>query len=255
MRTIAAGARIVAAVAIMPTAGSGYAQNAQMTLPQVTVTAPPVRPPQQFAPTLGMMGIVRVEENKWPVVPCATSRMNTQDDAGTCQEGPKVRNFTSIGTGFLPPGFGECTIAHPLITTTVGPFAVEADVLVFDPYKATALPANGRCTVWSGYQHLPDDFRDMNAVARRGIDWRDFVPGNGQPQTQSTMAFSEAGHPCLALEKLGPPWHGGFIWVLHATMCESAPAAPIAQSDIDAVVDALRIRVYDPNGNLAPAPN
>jgi hypothetical protein len=256
MRSVAAVAGTVAVAATMLAAGAAVAQQGQMTLPEVIVTAPRVPPPQHFAPTLGMMGNVRVEEDKWPVVPCAGSRMNAGNTAGTCQEGPKVQNFTSLGTGFYPPGFGECTIVHPLITTTVGRFAVEADVLVFDPYKVTAEPANDRCTVWSGYQNLPNDFHDMNEVARRGDDWRNFVPGDGNPGAQSTMEFSADRHRCLALEKLGPPWHGGFISVLHATMCDAgAVAAPIAQSDIDAVVSALSIRVYDPNGNLAPPRN
>jgi hypothetical protein len=255
MRRIAATAPIVAAAAILLLAARAVAQQAQTILPEVTVTAPPVAPPRHFGPAQGMMGVVRVEEDRWPVVPCAASRMNGADAGGKCQEGPLVRNFASLGTGFYPPGFGDCTIAHPLITTTVGRFAVEADVLVFDPYKITGQPANAKCTVWSGFQNLPADFKDMNQIARNGTDWRNFVAGGTKPGAQSTMAFSDAPYTCLALEKLGPPWHGGYIWVLHATLCENAGATvPIGQSDIDAVVGALQIHVYDPNGNLNTPP-
>jgi hypothetical protein len=260
MRSIAAIAAMVGGMATLAFALPATAQQAQTTLPELSVTAQKNQaPPEWSAPRPQMLGKVRVEEDKWPVVPCETSRMNDPAAPGTCQEGPKVMNAQSYGgNGFLPPGYGDCTIAHPLITTTVGRFAVEADVLVFDPYKIGAIPPNGRCTVWGGFHDLPNDFRDMNRVARDGIGWRDFVAGNGNPWAQSTMAFSAAGHACVALEKLGPPWHGGFVWVLHATMCAAddaaAAPAPIIQTDIDMVVAALRIRVYDPNGNLMPAP-
>jgi hypothetical protein len=100
------------------------------------------------------------------------------------------------------------------------------------------------------------NFRDMNQIARRGTDWRGFVAGGGRPGAQSTMVFSDVGHACLALEKLGPQWKAGFIWVLHARMCEADAAAltPIVQADIDATLAVLRIHIYDPNGNLVPPP-
>jgi hypothetical protein len=255
-RWVAAAA--VAAVWSILAPGGLQAQQAQTTLPEMNVTAPKNQPrPEWYTPRPGMLGKVRVEEDKWPVVPCATSRMDDPAAVGTCQAGPLVMNSQSYGgSGYLPQGFGSCTIAHPLITTTVGRLSVEADVLVFDPYKVSATPNNPQCTVWGGFQNLPGDFRDMNQVARRGLDWRDFVTGGGRPGAQSTMEFADAGRSCLALEKLGPQWKAGFIWVLHATLCgaDAAAPTPIVQADIDAVLATLRIRIYDASGNLMPAP-
>lgn len=130
----------------------------------------------------------------------------------------------------------------------IGRFAVETDVLVFDPYKLTAVGTNGKCTVWSGYEHLPNDFKDMNQVARRGVGWHNFVPGNGQSGGQSTIEFADGRSSCLALERLGPRWQAGFVWVTHARLCQAG--TPISQADIDAVAGALQIHVYDPVGNL-----
>ncbi|HTV90340.1 MAG TPA: hypothetical protein VME41_15095 [Stellaceae bacterium] len=256
MRKIAAVTGIITA-GLLPSSGVVSAQEAQTTLPELSVTAAPTL--HRFAPTMGMMGNVRVEESKWPLVPCTGSPLDDPAAPGKCQEGPKVQNFMSFGgSGMVPAGYGDCTIEHPLITATIGRFAVESDVLVFDPYKVTAVQTNSKCTIWTGYQNLPGDFKDMNEVARRGVDWRNFVAGDGRAGTQSTMAFSEAGHDCLALERLGPPWHGGYVWVMHATMCDmtadGTATTPIEEADIDAVVGALRIRIYDPAGNLMPPP-
>jgi hypothetical protein len=255
MRKIAAVAGLAIATAALASAVSASAQQGQMTLPEVVVTAPKATPlPLPYHPHVtGMLGITRVEEDQWPQIRCDSSRMNT-GTGGKCQDGPKVMNALSyMAGGERPNAYGDCTIVHPLVTAVIGRFAVEADVLVFDPYKLTAGPYNGKCTVWSGYEHLPDDFKDMNQVARRGAGWHNFVQGNGESGAQSTIEFTDGGHNCLAVERLGPPWHGGFVWVFHATMCEEG-TTPIVQADIDAVAGALPIHVYDPVGNLRPPP-
>jgi hypothetical protein len=254
MRKSTALAGLVLGAAMLAQAGSAWAQQAQTTLPEVEVTAPKVTaPPEWAAPRPGMLGKTRVEEDKWVEVPCDSARMNTAA-TGNCQAGPMVMSAMSyLGAGDVPMAYGDCTIVHPLITAIIGRFAVEADVLVFDPYKVTAGPYNGKCTVSSGYEHLPGDFKDMNQVARRGVDWRNFVPGNGQSGAQSTIEFSDGGRGCVALERLGPPWHGGFVWVLHATMCQ-AGIVPISQAEIDGVAGTLQIHIYDPVGNLRPPP-
>jgi hypothetical protein len=248
MRKIAAIAGMAAAAAMLVSAGSSPAQQAQTTLPELSVTAPGALP-QKSAP--GMLGHTRVEEDKWPEIPCAAARIDAAAaTSGKCQDGPKVITAMAYigGSANVPFAYGPCTISHPLISTTIGRFAVEADVMVFDPYRETAERYNGRCTVWSGYENMPDDFKDMNMVARRGVGWHDFVPGDGQPGAQSTIGFLDAGRNCLALERLGPRWHGGFIWVLHATLCQDATMPPIGPADVDAVVGALQIRVHDPAG-------
>jgi hypothetical protein len=249
MPKIAAVTGIAVAVAMLASAVSAPAQQAQTTLPELTVTAPSAKP-EWAAPRSGMLGKVRVEEEQWREIPCDSSRMNAA--AGKCQEGPKVMSALSyMASGERPNAYGDCTIVHPLTRAVIGRFAVEADVLVFDPYKVTAaVQINNKCTVWSGYEHLPDDFKDMNQVARRGVAWQNFVPGNGQAGAQSTMEFADGRNSCLALERLGPRWQAGFVWVMHATLCQ-AGTMPISQTDIDAVAGALQIHVYDPVGNLA----
>jgi hypothetical protein len=106
------------------------------------------------------------------------------------------------------------------------------------------------CTVWSGFRHLPDDFVDMNQVTRRGAGWRNFVKGGDQ----NTAEFDYAGHSCVAVERFGPRWHGGNVWLAHASICPDTPA-PLTEADIDAVFAMLKIQVYDPVGNLASPPS
>jgi hypothetical protein len=247
MRVIAAIA--AAAVTILVWAGAGWAQDARTTLPDVNVTAPVPPPPPRFSP---MAGKTRVEEDKWPEIPCDKSRINSAA-AGKCQDGPRVESFMSVmSTGAQPAVGSTCNIAHHLLNVDVGRFAVEADALVFDPYLVAASGTfNKFCTVWSGYRDMPEDFKDMNQVARRGVAWRNFVPGGTSSGAQSTIEFSDGQRGCVAVERLGPPWRGGYVWVIHATIC-GAGAQPIGQADIDSVFGALQIRTYDPSGNLRP---
>ncbi len=251
MRKIATWAGAAVTAAILASHGDASAADLQTTLPDVVVTAPAAPPPpaRRFTPNVG---IVRVEEDKWPEIPCAGARI-ASSIAGKCQEGPKIQNFqTFMPGGNVPRAAGECTIVHQLVSTEVGRFAVEADVLVFNPYKVTADRISDMCMVWSGYEDMPEDFKDMNQVARRGVGWHNFVPGNGRSGAQSTIEFSDGARGCMAVERLGPPWHGGFVWVLHATVCQPGQTAPIVPSDLDAAVGAIQIHVYDPVGNLLP---
>ncbi len=253
MREIAAVAGAAASVAIVLWAGPGLAQQARTTLPALDVTAPRAAPQPFEPPTTGMLGKVRVEEDKWPEIPCGTAQISAAT-TGKCQNGPMLMSAMSYGgVGNVPNAYGACTIRHQLISVDVGRFAVEADVQVFDPYKVTGDLYNGLCTVWSGYEHMPEDFKDMNQVTRRGGNWRNFVPGNGRSGAQSTIEFSEGSRSCVAVERLGPPWHGGFVWVLRATICQ-AGAAPIVPADVDTALSAVQIHVYDPDGNLRPPP-
>ena len=245
MRAIATIAA-AAAGAILLWADVGAAQQAQTTLPDLNVTAP-VAPPQRFSP---MYGKLRVEEEKWPVIPCDKARLASAAP-GKCQSGPPVENFMSMmATGAQPAVGSECTIAHHLLTVDIGRFAVEADVQVFDPYKVTAAGVfNKFCFVWSGFTDMPNDFKDLNQVARRGVDWRNFVSGGTSEGAQSTIEFSDGRRGCVAVERLGPRWRGGFVWVIHATICE-AGGPPIGPADIATVFNSLQPRPYDPAGNL-----
>lgn len=225
---------------------AALSQNTQPPLPDVNVTAPANT--ESFITrgfTTPYAGHIRVEEDKWPVVPCATARISTASGGGTCQNGAPTETSMSLAGRQEP----NCTIYHQLVTFQTGALAVEADSLIFDPFKIVSGSPTGHqdknCLVWSGYLRLPDDFHDMNQVARRGTNWQNFVKGN----PLSTMQFADGNRACLAVEKLGPPWRGGYIWVVHASICQP-DARPVQPSDIAAVLGGLRLDRYDPLGNL-----
>src|SRR5579863_10096409 len=150
MRVIAAVA-VAAAGAILLWADVGWTQEARTSLPDVTVTAP-LPPPPRFS---SMSGKTRVEEDRWPAIPCDSSRI-AGGAGGKCQTGPQIENFMSgMSTGAQPSAASECSIAHHLVTVGIGRLAVEADLLVVDPYKLTASGSfNKFCTVWSGFKDI-----------------------------------------------------------------------------------------------------
>ena len=56
-----------------PVSGASGADQSPLALPDVSVTAPPITPPwKKFSPYLGN---TRVEEDKWPNIPCTGSRI------------------------------------------------------------------------------------------------------------------------------------------------------------------------------------
>jgi hypothetical protein len=231
--------------------GGAAAQEKQVPLPDVSVTAPAV-PNESFVTrgfTSPFVGHTRVEEDKWPVIPCVTSRISSVV-GGTCQTGTPTETWMSLSNDEAP----NCIIYHQLVTFKAGTLSVEADSFIFDPFKVVSGSPTGHqdksCVVWSGYMRLPDDLHDMNQVTRRGANWRNFVKGN----PLSTMEFRDGARACLAVEKLGPPWRGGYIWVVHASICQ-ADARPVQASDVATVLAALRLDRYDPLGNLRAPSN
>src|SRR5579863_9486620 len=115
--------------------GIGAAAQQSLSLPEVTVTAPPVTPPPvapQSAKPSPYFGNTRVEEDKWPEIPCAASRIDV-GAAGTCRRGPPQVTFER-GDAQGSRQLSNCDIAHNLVISYVGVLAIEADVLVFDPY-------------------------------------------------------------------------------------------------------------------------
>src|SRR5271163_5355347 len=109
---------IISAVALIAAAdGNAIAQQPNMALPDVTVTAPaspPVAPPtSQSAPGNPYFGNLRVEETKWPEIPCAASRIGAATP-GSCRKGPPQINFDhGDGQGSRP--LSNCQIAHDLV--------------------------------------------------------------------------------------------------------------------------------------------
>jgi hypothetical protein len=234
----------IVAVALLALCRGALAQQRQVTVPEVTVTAPAPsnRGFSSFAES------TRVEEDKWPQIPCNTSRISF-GAGGKCQNGNPSETFLILSSGSGRDK--RCDIAHQVTIFQNGLLSIEADALIFDPYKVTAVGFQHKdCSVLSGFLNLPDDFKDLNQVTRRGGNWRNFTHDN----TQSMMAFTNKGRGCVAVERLGPPWHGGYVWVVHASICQS-DARTVQTADIDRVLSGLRLQIYDPAGNLAGGPH
>jgi hypothetical protein len=102
-----------------------------------------------------------------------------------------------------------------------------------------------------------EDFQDMNEVTRRGTNWHNLQINDLQDQWSGqqrlrSIEFSDGPRNCIALRKPGPVWRGGYIWMMHASICRTDGAAVQAQ-DVAYVLSLLRTRVYDPVGNLRNA--
>jgi hypothetical protein len=245
MRLVSRYAGVVIAMAVMMSANSAFAQDTrQMALPQVTVTAPPVTPSwKKFTPYFGNP---RVEENLWPDIPCRDSRIGVAV-AGTCKTGTPQE----VAPGWMPGGpNSNCRIAHDLVLSNLGNLMIEADVMVFDPYYVSAIGHQHKfCAVQSGYSDLREDFPDMNQMTRKGSGWRNYVE-NGD---LTTMEFSVASADCVAVEKRGPVWQFGRVYVIHASLCRN-DRRPVGASDVDYVLGSLRVTTYEPRGNLRSPP-
>jgi hypothetical protein len=218
-------------------------------LPEVTVTAPPVTPSwKKWNP---YSSNPRVEEEKWPDVPCSASRISSGAPT-RCQTGPPLGHE---GMG-LPAGSGQaidpsnCRMAHDLVITDTGNLVIEADAIVVDPYFVSAIGSQHKgCYVQAHYSDLREDFPDMNQMTRRGNGWRNYVESGDL----TTMEFSVGSSNCRAFEKRGPVWRGGHVYVIHASVCRKDGRA-VEAADIDLALGSLQVRQYEPRGNLRPPP-
>jgi hypothetical protein len=241
-----AGVAVLAATACSATDAFG-ADPPSLGLPDVSVTAPPITPPwKKWSPYLGNS---RVEEGKWPDIPCSSSRI-ASGPAGNCKTGPAL-NPAALGTPQGNPSIqiSNCRIAHDLVMTTIGKLKIEADVMTFDPTYVSAIGHQHRgCFVESGYSDLREDFPDMNQMTREGGNWRNFL----ERDDLSTMEFSIGAGDCRAIEKRGPRWREGYVYVIHASVCRN-DGRPIEAAELSQILDALQVRQYEPRGNLRPA--
>ena len=224
------------------------ADQSALGLPDVTVTAPPITPPwKKFSPYLGN---TRVEEDKWPNIPCTSSRI-ASIGTGNCKRGPSF-GPAALGTpqGASSIQISNCKIAHDLVVADVGTSKVEADVMTFDPTYVSGIGFQHRaCFVETGYSDLREDFPDMNQMTREGSGWRNFREAGDL----SAMEFSIGPNDCWAVEKRGPQWGGGHVWVIHASFCR-ADGHAAEPPDLDRVLSALQVRQYESIGNLQLAP-
>ena len=97
----------------------------------------------------------------------------------------------------------------------------------------------------------------MNQVTRRGTNWHNLQINDLQDQWYGgdrlrSIEFSDGPHNCIAVRKPGPVFRGGYVYMMHASICRTDTAAVQAQ-DVASVLGSLQTRVYDPVGNLRKA--
>ena len=251
MRAVSSYASAIVTAAMMASASGACAQDSKLSVPNVTVTAPAaaVEPPymRDRSKAFGRnpyFGRYRVEEDKFPEVPCKQTRI-AFGPGGKCLLGYRL-GFASNSTA---RNSNNCDMALDVVIDTTGKLAIEADILVFDPYRVTATGSPPRqCYVRSYFGYDQEDFQDMNQVTRRGTNWHN-LQTNGQGRS---IEFSDGPHNCVAVLKPGPVWRGGYIYMMHSSICRTDTATVEAQ-DIAYVLGSLQTRIYDPVGNLRQA--
>jgi hypothetical protein len=146
-----------------------------------------------------------------------------------------------------PRGGSNCDLALDVAIYSSGRLSIEADTLIFDPYKLTAIghQTSAYCYVNGNSRYDQEDFQDMNQVTRRGNNWHNFV-SNGEDKS---IEFLDGPHSCIAVQKAGPKWGGGYIYIMHASIC-ATDAAAVRPEDVAYVLGSLQVRQYDPVGNL-----
>jgi hypothetical protein len=253
MRSICKLAGAIAAIVILPSAANTFAQETkQLPLPQVTVTAPaaPVEPPYLRNPWKSYernpyAGRYRVEEDKFAKVPCHVTRI-ASSAGGNCLQGYRLTPGDAIVTNRTGT---VCDMALDVVMYNVGNLSIEASTLIFDPYKVTAIGFSATfCYVQAHPSYGQEDFQDMNQVTRRGTNWRNLV-SEGEAKS---IEFSNGPHNCVAVHRPGPPWRGGYVYMLHASICRTDTAAVRAE-DVSYTLGQLEVRQYDPAGNLREA--
>jgi hypothetical protein len=242
----------IVALAIMASASAASAQDTKLTVPNVTVTAPPVpvpppylRDPWKSYERNPYAGRYRVEEDKFIEVPCNVTRI-ASSAGGKCLQGYRLVPGTEL---FVQRGGLKCDMALDVVMSRVGNLSIEASTLIFDPYKLAATGLPGKyCYVNSHPSYGQEDFQDMNQVTRRGTNWRNLV-SDGE---EKSIEFSDGPHNCIAVHRPGPKWQGGYVYMLHASICRTDTAAARAE-DVAFALGSLQVRQYDPVGNLRKA--
>jgi hypothetical protein len=261
----------LAFAAAAPFTAALAAQTDQMTLPQVTVTAPFV--PLYLRPGDSLRayqrnpyyGNNRVEETHFAPVPCSGFRIDPASAGAserTCLQGQRlVPGYVHVSKGAGPDrSVRHCDINHDVTIYNVGDLSVEADVFVFDPYKLTGEGFPDTDCYVAGYNgYDQEDFQDMNRITRRGTDWHDlrgetckWSDVSATCETKS-IEFTYGPHKCVAIRRPGPRWEGGFVWMLTASICRTNGGI-MQPGDVARALAAVQIRQYDPTGNVARPP-
>ena len=140
MRAVSSYASAIVTAAIIASASGAYAQDSKLSVPDVTVTAlagPSSRPNARPRKAYGRnpyFGRYRVEEDKF-------AAGSVHSDAHRIRPGRQMLTRISAGPSRYPPaycGSSPCDMALDVVIDTTGKLAIEADILVFDPYKVVA---------------------------------------------------------------------------------------------------------------------
>jgi hypothetical protein len=226
----------------------------QAPLPDVSVTAPAVqdpyaagdpRAPRTVAPTEinPYYGRNRVDESMFAEKPCSETRLSTNASGGKCLEGYKIGEDSVSSV---------CHIQLDVVMASTATYTYEADVFVFDPYLVSSSgPMPKGCAVSKQPQYDLARLQDMNQMTRRGSTWRNYINNYATDGSDISSEYSDGRLNCLAFRRLGPNWRGGVIWSVHAAICRLDGAA-VQPGDVHSMLSSLKIRVYDPRGNLRP---
>src|SRR5262249_48075929 len=159
MRVISIYATVVVTALMLAPWMDAYAQNSQIAVPDVTVTAPavPVEPPYMRDPWKAYgrnpyFGRYRVEEDKFTEMPCSATRI-ALGASGKCLQGYRL---APSGSGGSVNATNPCDMALDVVIDTTGKLSIEADILAFDPYKVMAVgspPPWGYVRGYTGYAH------------------------------------------------------------------------------------------------------
>jgi hypothetical protein len=157
----------VAAMSIISSAAAAFAQETrQLSLPNVNVTAPapPLEPPYLRDPGAYQRnpynGRYRVEEDKFREVPCSATRIASAA-GGKCLQGYRLIPAQTQQV-VNPKGGDNCDLALDVVVYSAGNLSIEADTLIFDPYKLTAIghQTSQFCYVSGNTGYDQEDFRD-----------------------------------------------------------------------------------------------
>jgi hypothetical protein len=158
MQAVSIYAGAIVTAAMMASASGACAQDSKLSVPNVTVTAPappaPVAPPYVGSQS-PYFGRYRVEEDKFGEVPCSQTRI-AFGPGGKCLQGYRLGlSGTTVYRSSSP-----CDMALDLVIDSTGKPAVEADILVFDPYKVVASGGSPPrfCYVHSSFKIRPESF-------------------------------------------------------------------------------------------------
>jgi len=250
MRSLIGWVAIAVAAAILVPAIDANAADNQLPLSDVTVTAPgPANTPPYLRDQSNSygrnpyMGRFRVEEDKFKPVPCTATRVSATADGGTCLQGYKL---TPSGQMSGINSYRACDLSPDVTMFENARMTVEADILIFDPYKVTATGSmSAHCSVVDNRNYDVLDFSDMNQVTRRGTNFRNLL-GAGDDKS---IEFDDGNHHCKAIRHTGPRWQAGYVYIGHISICRT-DAAQVQAEDVAYVFNNLRVRTYEADGNL-----